>query len=201
MPVALLVGRHWRAIAGGLAGGAFICLATTFLLGGKVWLQWLQLGLPDAHQILIQGHSIGHEESTSLFWALRNAGAGLSEAFLAQGLCVLFALAVVWHTWSHPYFEELDRIAITVIASTLVAPYLFIVDLVALEIVLALVVERKKWCIGGFDALLWLWPMLSPAIFIWTGWLLSPLVMLLGLLYFWVPGVLGFRTTPASQDA
>lgn len=201
MPVALLVGRHWRAIAGGLAGGALLCLATTLLLGDEVWCLWLQFGLPDAHQNLVEGHSIGLEESPSLFWALRNAGAGLSEAFLAQGLCAVFALAVAWHAWSRPYFKKLDRIAIAVIASSLVVPYLFIVDFVALEIILALVVERKKGQIGGFDALLWLWPMLSPAIFIWTGWLLSPFVMLLGLLYFWVPAALRLHPRSAYERA
>ena len=201
MPVALVAGRHWRVIVGGLTCGAFICFATTLLLGDEAWRQWLQLGLSDAHQNLIQNHPVGLEGSTSLFWALRNVGAGLAEAFIAQGLCATFAVVVVWHAWSRPHFKKLDRIAIAVIASSLVVPYPFIDDLMALEIVLALVVERKKWRIGAFDALLWLWPMLSPAIFIETGWLLSPFVMLLGLLYFWLPGARGFHTQPATQNA
>ncbi len=200
-PVALFAQRHWRVMIGGLVGATVICLATTMLLGGDVWRQWLLFGLADARQNLIRGHPIGLEESASLFWALRKAGASLSEAFLAQNLCAVFALAAVWHAWSRPYFEKLDRIAIVVIASTLVCPYFFVVDLVALGIVLTLVMEHKRWQIGSFDALLWLWPMLSPAIFIWTGWLLSPFVMLLGLLYFWSINVLKFRTLSVSMNA
>ncbi|MDE1897004.1 MAG: DUF2029 domain-containing protein [Rhodospirillales bacterium] len=198
MPVALLAARYWRAIAAGLVGSMLICAATTLLMGFSVWRAWLQVGLADAHQILILGHSIGLEESTSVFWALRNAGAAVSAAFAGQALCAALAVIIVWHAWNSSRFAQLDRIVLTVIGSTLVVPYLFIVDLIAFEIVLTLLAERRGWRANLFDIFLWLWPMFSPAIFIWKGWLLSPLVMLSALLYFWLPGAFRFRRYSAA---
>jgi len=41
IPVALLAGRHWRAMVGGLAGGLVWVVASLVLIGPRVWLDWI----------------------------------------------------------------------------------------------------------------------------------------------------------------
>ena len=43
IPVALLAGRHWRAVAGGLAGGLTLILASALVAGTGAWLAWIDL--------------------------------------------------------------------------------------------------------------------------------------------------------------
>jgi len=193
MPVALLAGGRWRVIGWGVAGGAVLCGLTTLVLGPVVWGAWLHDGLSTAHNNLTAGHAIGLEESVSVFWALRNAGSSINEAYAGQIVAGIMAVAITAYAWRSNRFSSEDRVAITVIGSTLMAPYLFMVDLIAYEIALALHAERRGWRIGVFDAFLWLWPMLSPALYLWKGWLISPLVMILAILRFWLPPLLARR--------
>lgn len=197
MPVGLLAAGRWRVIAGGILGTGLLCALTTLCLGPEAWRAWLTIGVENAHAILIEGHSIGLEESASVFWAMRNVGATVQTAYMAQGLAAFTALAVVAHAWRDARFSTEQRLALTVTGGILVTPYLFIVDLVAYEIALALLAERRGWRINPLDAFFWLWPMLSPAIYIWKGWLLTPLVMAALLLRLWVPAALWIRRAEA----
>jgi len=201
MPVALLAGGRWRAIAWGIAGGTVICLLATVVLGPQVWAAWHHYGEEVAHQNLIQGNSIGLEESASVFWAMRNAGASVQAAYAVQVLAALTALAAVAHAWRDQRFSTERRLALTVVGGVLVTPYLFIVDLVAYEIALALLAERRGWRIDPLDAFFWLWPMLSPAIYIWKGWLLTPVVMAALLLRLWAPVALQARPRQMHKEA
>lgn len=41
-PVALIAGRHWRALGFGTLAGAALLLATVLLYGGDVWMAWIR---------------------------------------------------------------------------------------------------------------------------------------------------------------
>jgi hypothetical protein len=199
MPAALLAAGRWRVVAGGILGAGALCALTTLCLGPEAWRVWMTGGMKNAHEILIQGHSIGLEESVSVFWAMRNGGASVHAAYVAQILAALSALAVVAHAWRDQRFCAEQRVALTIVGGVLVTPYLFIVDLVAYEISLALLAERRGWKINPVDAFFWLWPMLSPALYIWKGWLLTPVVMAVLLLRLWAPAMLLTRCSHTHE--
>jgi hypothetical protein len=75
--------------------------------------------------------------------------------------------------------------AVTIFAGLLFTPYAFIVDMVAYEIAVVALAERRKWRIDLLDVIFWLGPMLSPAIYIWKGWLLTPFIVSLALARTW----------------
>lgn len=187
VPIALLAAGRWRVILAGIAGGAVLCGLTTLVMGWGVWQAWLSHGLAAAYATLISAHGM----STSVFWALRSLGIGVKAAQMAQLAAEIVAMAVVALAWRSTVLPELERVAIAVIAGTLMVPYFFVHDLVAYEIVLALLAERSGWRIGLLDAVLWLWPMLGTVIFLQTGLPVTPLVMVVALLRVGLPPLIG----------
>jgi hypothetical protein len=132
---------------------------------------------------------------------LRYFGAGLPWAYAGQALAAAAALVVVARAWLNPRFAATERTALTIFAATLAAPYLFTVDLVACAIALAVLAEQRRWRIGPLDTLCWLWPMLSPVLYLKTGWLLTPLVMALLMARIWWRADLPPLRVPATSPA
>jgi len=201
LPAGLLAAGRWWLVFCGVLGVAVLCSVTTTFFGLDVWRVWWESGLNSAHYTLVQPHPQWFMEGASVFWAMRNAGASVQAAYAVQVLATLTALAVVAHAWRDQRFSTERRLALTVVGGVLVTPYLFIVDLVAYEIALALLAERRGWRIDPLDAFFWLWPMLSPAIYIWKGWLLTPVVMAALLLRLWAPVALQARPRQMHKEA
>jgi hypothetical protein len=82
--------------------------------------------------------------------------------------------------------DAVERMALTVFCGLLCTPYGFIEDMMAYEIAVTMLAERRKWRLDLLDVLFWLWPMLSPAIYIWKGWLLTPFVLVLAVGRVWI---------------
>jgi hypothetical protein len=99
IPVALLAGRHWRAVAGGLAGGLALMLASAVVVGTGAWVAWLDLltgrnpllgSLIDVVRVYDQSvhtcmHILGFNDAAS--------GAGQTVATLLSAACIAVVFA------------------------------------------------------------------------------------------------------------
>jgi hypothetical protein len=99
IPVALLAGRHWRAMAGGLCGGVFLVAVSALIVGIPAWLAWIKLAtgenpvlgkLIEVVRVYDQSvHTALHTLGVNDSWA----GVGQSAAFVVAACCVAWAFA------------------------------------------------------------------------------------------------------------
>lgn len=126
MPVALLAGRHWRAIAGAAvaAAGLFAFTALVFGIGvlaayPKSWAVSRYLMQADDAAFFLR--------QVTLYAALRVATTPLVAA-LVQGCATLLAAGLVWRVWSGAAALE-GKVAFLLAVAPLATPYLFSYDL------------------------------------------------------------------------
>ena len=101
IPVALLAGRHWRAIGGGLAGGAALILASVAVAGPRVWVTWI--GFASGRDKLL-GPMIAAMRTydQSVHTCLRTLGATEAQAGAGQVLAMGAAALCVWLAFARP---------------------------------------------------------------------------------------------------
>jgi hypothetical protein len=99
VPLGLLAAERWRTILGGAVAVALILGLTTACFGISVWSAWLHFGVGTARQNLIQGHSVRLEESISVFWMMRNLGAGLRRRRWRCGWRGAKTKWMRWNVW------------------------------------------------------------------------------------------------------
>lgn len=138
IPVALVAGRQWRALAaGGLT--AFVICSSAFLLGPDVWGAFLK-NAPINARILEMGDSMWHRMPT-IFATVRLAGGGISAAYVAQSISALIAALVTIKVWRSAAAPAVKGSAL-VVATFLVTPYAWDYDQIALTFVVAWLVAE-----------------------------------------------------------
>jgi hypothetical protein len=138
LPVALLAGREWRAIAGGIAS-SIVLLALGFLLfGASAYSSFIAI-LPHFYGWLSAGRW-PWGELASTFALLRWFGVPKNGALVAHGAVALGAAAVVARAWARKLDE---RVAILAAGTLLVPPYLFTYDALLLTLPLAVLIRRQ----------------------------------------------------------
>ena len=150
IPVALLCGRQWRAIFGGVLAVAVLAGLTTLCFGVSVWHGFLAMAL----------HARGTIESGKIQFAghidpggaARLLGAGPSLGWAIQGAVSLCAACVVgWLWWTGDANDPVRREArmAALVAATLIAmPFLLFYDLVMASVAaswLAAAARRTGW--------------------------------------------------------
>ena len=139
LPVALLAGRRWIAIASATATLALMTLASLLAFGTGTWLAF-RASLPFTRTVVLEAGNTGWEKIQSAFAAARALGAGVGTAYAIQGALtglVVLALAWIWH-------GEADRrlkAAALIIAALLSTPYVLDYDMVVLGPALAFAVS------------------------------------------------------------
>ncbi len=94
LPLALLTGRHWRALAGAGATLAAITAASIATFGVASWRAFFDnLGFTRA---IVEEGATGFEKIQSVFAAVRLMGGGVSAAWFWQGVVVVCALAALF---------------------------------------------------------------------------------------------------------
>jgi Glycosyltransferase family 87 len=125
LPLALLAGREWRAMAGAAAAALGLVLLSLLLFGWAPWQAWLDnAGLFAA--IASEGLA-GWHRMASVYGALRLAGLGPAPAWIGHGAVALAAAAAAGWIW----FRRDDagvRAAALAAATALASPYLFVYD-------------------------------------------------------------------------
>lgn len=134
VPVALLLTREWRVIAGAVLGAALLAGMSTLAFGPQVWADWLRAS--SAAQAAMAGGAVGHAKMQSLFAAAMLLGAPSALAYALQGALTLAVVAAVaWASRGRRF--DLPLAALTLAGAPLATPFVLDYDMVLLAFPLA----------------------------------------------------------------
>jgi hypothetical protein len=138
VPLALLAGRHWRALASAAATTALLCLASLALFGFEAWRAWFEaLGqfraLFESSEPLLQG-----SVTPQAFAALHGFETGAVAA-----IAVLIAVPAAWIAFRRGCDLSI-RLAIIVGGALLLSPYAMNYELAALAPAVAAMDIKKR---------------------------------------------------------
>ena len=128
IPVALLAGRQWRAIAAAAATVGALVAASLALAGWDIWRDYVAF-LPMLRLITLEVADGMWHRHASVFMVVNQMGAGVTAAYAVQAAVGLGAALLVALAWAKRAPEPL-RNALTLIGALLATPYLQDYDLV-----------------------------------------------------------------------
>lgn len=180
VPVALLAGRQWRAIAGAaLTAGAILGLSY-LIFGPELWAHYARNLTALRHAVLETDIS---PRMVSIFITMRSLGTSVVTAYWVQGVFAAVAcasVAVVWFKTTAPAIRN----ALLLLGTCLAAPYLQDYDLVFGAIVVAWLWQqpvanaREERALQIGCGLLLLLPLVAAALNHLTGISFGPLFIL-----------------------
>lgn len=179
LPVAVIAGRYWPAVAGGALCAVLLCLLSLPIGGIALWQDWAKLMLSgDAafHTWIDAGRIYGQ----SVYADLRVLGFGHGIATSGQWLAALVSAVAVWRAFSRPLAPHL-RLAVLLVASILAAPHVSPYDAVCVGIAAMLVIlPGRHGALPGRVLLAavcaWLTTLINPAFLLPPG-VITPLVL------------------------
>ncbi len=160
IPVALLAGRHWRAVAGGFAGGLSLVLVSLAVAGVDAWAAWIRFA---SGQNLQLGRMIDAVRvyDQSVHTCLRLLGFADGVASAGQLAASVLSAACVWVVFARRHaMPERQRLIVLLCAMVFGAPHVGDYDHVMLAVaaVLTMLESRHVW----LAAFVWLAPMFNP---------------------------------------
>lgn len=181
LPVMLLAGGRWTAIAGAVVSSIGLCLLSLAAFGPDVWSGFL--ASTQAAAGWMTDGLLPTEKSPSLLLTLKALGAPDLVAVAVHGALALALAAATWRVWRADGDLRL-KIAVAVPAMMLVSPYAYDYDLVLLAISIGLLADhaRRADLAPGTKAVLalaYVAPALGPALAKTTGVQLAGLAVLL----------------------
>jgi hypothetical protein len=147
IPFAMIAGREWRAILGGVATACALILAALVVFGPDAYAGFLE-HLPVQASFIRDGR-VPWEQVASVYALLRWSNAPESVAFAVHGLIAIIAVTVTCKAWASGHRERGPTLAA---ATLLISPYLFTYD--TLLLILPMIALWKQ---GRFAALAVVW--------------------------------------------
>jgi alpha-1,2-mannosyltransferase len=142
LPVALLTGRHWRALAVAAATAVVFAAISVVLFGASVWVDFLASAAP-TRAMLESGLNLGHYyKMQSVFAASRLLGSPVFVAYTLQALAALGAAAVVVWAWRRRSGDADLKNAALMAATPLSTAFIFDYDLMLLAPAIAWLARR-----------------------------------------------------------
>lgn len=181
IPVALLAGRQWRAIAGACVSAGVLLAVTLAVFGAELWRDYFQFGTLLRLTILEQGAG-GWNRLVSVFAMARTFGADVAMAYAMQAVIGLIAAVVVAIAWLRDAPAPV-RYASLVLGALFATPYLIDYDFVVCAFVavwllrpesLAHHTERAATIASGLILTV---PLFSSMLTNMTGFVLAPLFL------------------------
>lgn len=129
LPVALVAGGEWRAVAAATISAVLLAAGSSACFGAGAWAGFLA-GTTLSRQILTLG-LVSYFKMQSAFAAIRLLGGSVVLAFVGQALVAASAAAIVAWAWRRPIGVGL-RNAILLAAIPLATPFVFDYDLLLL---------------------------------------------------------------------
>jgi hypothetical protein len=165
IPVALLAGRHWRAMAGALAGGLGLVLASVLAIGIPAWIAWIRLAT-GANPLLGRMIDVVRKYDQSVHTCLVTLGAGEAAAGFGQIVATVLSALCLWIAFARPYTQR-RRLIVLLCALVFGAPHVGDYDEImpAIAAVLTLIDGRTRVLHRGEAALaggVWLATMFTP---------------------------------------
>jgi len=134
VPLALIAGRQWRALAAATLTAMTLMGATVFLFGAHIWAEYLGV-MPLARDVLDAG-LVPTYKMQSVYAALRLLGASVVAAYAAQMLVTVASALIVLWIWRQRADQDLKNAAL-LLATLLATPFLLDYDLMYLAPVIA----------------------------------------------------------------
>jgi len=126
VPVALVVGGHWRAFAAAFAAAGVLCLCSLMLFGWATWNDFFSVAL--ASHATYESGRVAFGGLVSPFGAVLLLGGNSATAYAVQAAATLSAVLLVGFVWRSGF--ALPIRGATLAAATLVAiPVILIYDL------------------------------------------------------------------------
>lgn len=139
LPVALIAGREWRAIAGGAMSAAAAALLALLALGPSTYAAFLDI-LP-LYTTAMGESRWPWNELASVFASARHMGVPQAAALAIHGVVAVGAALLVWRAWRKGLEE---RVPILAAATMLIPPYLFTYDALLLVVPMAWFARRRR---------------------------------------------------------
>lgn len=179
VPIALIAGKRWRAIAAAAVTTALVMLASFAVFGQETWAAFLAGA--EAARVHLETGELPWEKMHTVFAGARLIGIGVAGAYALQAAVSLAVAVMVALAWRRPADPAL-RSALLVAGAVLAAPYGFEYDLVLLALPIAWLGwhgVRHGFRPGEKVVLLmaWLMPFATPGIAAGLGVPLGPLVL------------------------
>lgn len=172
IPLALMAGGHWRAIAGAAAAVAALALASLAAFGPDAWTAFAG-SLPETRRVTLEEGGTGWYKVASLFAYVRMMGGSLAAASALQAVVTAGAIAgTAWLWWIRAAFPL--RAAALLAGSLLATPYLLDYDLVLLGPAIAFLARHgfahgfRRWEATLF-AFCWFVPLASRHLAFFAG--------------------------------
>jgi len=171
IPVLLLAGRYWSAIAGAALSSTLLIGLTLAIWGWPVWQAFLD-SLPLTTHVVIEQGSTGFHKIMSPFAAVRLWGGDIATAYALQLIFTAAVMgAVAWLAWTNQRFDL--RNALVCSAAALSTPYALDYDLVVLLPAIAwLYLDGRKNGVLPWDitllAFVWIAPLIARTVAEWT---------------------------------
>lgn len=148
IPLALMAGRHWRALSAAVVTALSLALCSVLILGSDAWMAYLHsLDLPVQ---LLQSGSLPLEKMVTLFPTLVLAGVSMEVAITIQAILMISTGVTVYALWRRDVSFEMQAAGL-VLGALLFTPYAFSYDLTLMGLAIAwLLVEGlgKGWLRG-----------------------------------------------------
>jgi hypothetical protein len=194
LPLALLAGREWRALAGAACSSAGLVLLSILVFGWAPYQAWLgNAGL--IASIASEGLA-GWHRMASVYGALRMAGLASGAAWAVHGIVALAAAGAASLIWYRRPGVEVRAGALAA-ATALASPYLFVYDTLILVVPFLWLIGR-----GRHRPLLGLvWAILFLALVQVAGWSGGPNLLPLAPIVLLCLILLETRQSPARLSA
>ena len=196
VPIALVAGREWRALASAGTTAVLLALASLAVFGAEAWREWLELmtGPSELYRAWLQA---GRLNGQSVFACATLLGAPSSVANLAQGTAVGIAAGCVYWIFRQRTLREL-QLSSLLAATILAGPHVSASDGVLLALAASLFLsamgasELRSCSMRATAAgAIWVSPLFNPPSLFPVG-LTTPVIILL---------FLGFAISMIREDA
>jgi alpha-1,2-mannosyltransferase len=139
LPLALMIGGHWRAIVGASATLLAMTAASAAAFGLASWAAFFDsLGFT---RTIVEEGATGFEKIQSVFAAVRLLGGAVRVAYICQALTTIFALGAL-ATLLRSQADRRVKAAATIVAMFLTTPYALDYDMMALAPAMALLLAH-----------------------------------------------------------
>ncbi|HEY1472961.1 MAG TPA: glycosyltransferase family 87 protein, partial [Pseudolabrys sp.] len=180
LPVALIAGRQWRAIAAAAVTAGVLLGLSWLVFGPEVWAHYLHNLTALRHVILEDDISV---RMVSVFIAARSLGASVATAYWVQGAVGVIACCAVAAAWFRQAPATVKN-AVLLLGTCLATPYVLDYDLVFGAIVVAwlwqqpVASERAERALQIGSGMLLVLPLVAAALAHLTGLAFGPLFIL-----------------------
>jgi hypothetical protein len=182
LPVALVAGRQWRALAAASVIASLLFAGSAFWFGTDLWAEYLRNLNALRQTILEDGAGVWHR-FVSVFVAARRLGAPVAAAYVVQAIVgglACIAVALVWFRDTRANIKN----AVLLLGTCLATPYLQDYDLVFGAMVVAWLwqqpveTDASERALQIACGLLLLLPLVAAALAHMTGLAFGPLFIL-----------------------